>query len=119
VTATSWRRLLRALVAVLLLIAGTAGCSSDDPTVHRFVIPAGSGARADAGEVLLDVFPASLAARVGDRIVIVNEDDRTHVVGPFTVRENETLDYRFAEPGRYQGDCTVHGDGHAAVIEVT
>jgi plastocyanin len=112
------------LVGVSLLAVALSGDEGDGElarharATHTFVVPAGAGERADRGEVLLDVFPDRLDAFVGDRIVITNADDRLHVLGPFSIRPGETIDYEFTEPGTFRGACTIHGINAEAVIEV-
>lgn len=87
-------------------IAGDASAAAD----YNFMIPAGSGARIDAGEQL-EIIPAELVVRVGESIRIVNEDDRGHVVGIFYVGAGETLVQSFTSPGELSGDCSVHPSG--------
>lgn len=91
--------------------------SEDGPSEYRVVVPAGTGTRLDAGEdvVLVD---ADLRLSVNDTFVVENRDDRTHEVGPFTVRPGETLRHTFTTPGRYEGACTIHPSG-SVVITVT
>ncbi|MEZ5261580.1 MAG: hypothetical protein R2755_07360 [Acidimicrobiales bacterium] len=111
------------VVAVLsaVLAAGCGGSAGPDglraeradaatEAALEVVIPAGTGLRMDAGEQV-DLLPAALQFHVGDVLRIVNDDDRTHVVGPFSVLPGETLTQRFSAPGVYQGSCTVHPDG--------
>lgn len=78
-------------------------------------VPAGAGARLDAGEPL-SLVPSPLELRVGDRLVVRNQDDRVHVLGPFTVRPGETLTHTFDDPGRFVGACTVHPSGELAIV---
>jgi plastocyanin len=107
--------------AVLLGAGGIGACAGDDggPGVEAvsaveadwaFTIPAGSGGRIDAGEVVA-ILPAEMDVRVGQVIRIVNEDDRGHLVGPFFVGAGETLVQRFSSPGEFVGECTVHPSG--------
>ena len=87
-------------------IAGDASIAAN----YEFVIPAGSGARIDAGEQL-EIIPAELEVVVGESIRIVNEDDRGHVVGIFYVGAGETLIQSFTSAGELSGDCSVHPSG--------
>lgn len=108
-----------ALTAMVLISGdGDDAPPRRDATTLTYTIPVGSGARVDRGEVLYDVFPHVLDAVVGDRLIVVNQDDRTHLIGPFTVRAGETLDYVLREPGTYRGVCTLHGAGEEAIIIV-
>jgi plastocyanin len=113
------------LAAALLLVAGACGgeggfgtstAGPDTAADLSYVIPAGAGAALDAGEPL-EVLPPRLEVSVGDVIEIENEDDRGHLVGPFFVGAGETLRQRFASPGEFVGECTVHPSGQI-VVEV-
>ncbi|MCX7619289.1 MAG: hypothetical protein N2037_00415 [Acidimicrobiales bacterium] len=102
---------LLAGAAVLIVLVGVTALivasSRSDPAVYRFVVPPGTGARIDAGETI-ELIPTSLDVRVGDELIVENQDDRNHVVGPFTVAAGETLQHSFSRPGVYEGFCTVH-----------
>lgn len=96
-----------AAIAVGAILLGTGG---DDPETTTVVIPAGTGERRDAGEDV-ELVPQTSYYEVGDRFVIVNEDDRLHTVGPFTARPGETFEYTFEEPGVLEGICTLRESG--------
>lgn len=112
-----------ALAATVGLPLTVAGCGSnepsrpginaageDTPADHEYVIPAGTGARIDAGE-RIEIIPAELEVRVGEVLQIVNEDDRGHVIGAFYVAASETLRQTFSSPGELSGECSVHPSG--------
>ena len=116
-------RAIRLSAIVVALVLVTAACSSDSrsgPLVvddaiatefdFDYLIPAGTGLRFDAGEVI-EILPGELTVSVGQVLRIVNEDDRDHLVGPFFVGAGETLTQRFSTPGNFQGLCTVHTSG--------
>jgi plastocyanin len=75
-----------------------------------YLIPAGTGARLDAGE-RVEIIPAELEVKVGQVIRIVNEDDRGHIIGAFFVAAGETLRQTFSSPGVLAGECSVHPSG--------
>lgn len=77
---------------------------------HDYLIPAGTGARIDGGEVI-DILPAELVMTVGETIRIVNNDDRGHTVGVFYVGPGEELRQTFTAPGELSGECSVHSSG--------
>lgn len=124
------RRLhVAAVASALLLSLSACGSESAKPAEFsassativgradfEYTIPLGSAQRADAGEHLL-IFPSRLQARVGQTIRIVNQDDRTHIVGPFSVGPGQTLTQRFASAGTFEGECTTHPDS-PFVLEV-
>jgi plastocyanin len=118
----------RALLLAVLAAAVLAGCgggeeslvAEDDSTAapdYRFVIPPGAGEALDRGEPL-EILPGEMQVTVGEIIEIVNEDDRGHLAGPFFVGAGETLRQRFASPGEFVGECTVHPSGQL-VLEVS
>lgn len=110
------RAIVLALVGLMLV-----GCSSEPDSLfaddgsseqadYLFTIPVGSGEALDRGEPL-EILPGELEVTVGEVIVIVNQDDRGHLVGPFFVGAGETLRQRFSSPGTFIGECTVHPSG--------
>ncbi len=96
---------------IALMVVG----SPREPVEHRFVVPAGTGAALDRGEAVA-ILPASVQLRVRDRLVIENLDDRTHLVGPFSVRAGETLVHEFSRPGRFVGACSIHPSGEVEIV---
>jgi len=104
--------LLVAVAALVLggVVVGVSVLGADDPPrTYRYVIPQGTSLRQAFGERLA-VMPSRLDLHVGDRLVIVNEDDQIHVAGPFSVRPGETFRYRFTSKGIFQGVCTFNGE---------
>ena len=107
------------LVAVILgLVAVACGGSEDagpeEPT-YSFIIPAGSGDRIDAGETL-DILPRELVAQLDETVIIVNEDDEAHILGPWFVGPGETLRQRFTTEGVFEDSCSVHPSGRFTVV---
>jgi len=98
-------------LAVLILPVTMFVALSRDSGPQEIVIevPAGTGARIDAGEPV-QLMDTELAVSVGDRLVVRNLDDRLHTVGPFTVRAGETLDQEFRQPGVLEGACSINPD---------
>ena len=116
----SLRRIIGLLVASVAIVAAAAGCGGDDdagpeePT-FSFVIPAGSSELINRGE-LLEILPRELVAQRNDTIIITNEDDEPHFLGPWFLGPRETLRQRFVEVGVFEGECTVHPSGEFTVI---
>lgn len=108
---------IAAITIVVALNLDSGGTRRPIATLS-YVVPAGTGAEVDLGRTRNGIFPEYLEVQVGDTIVIRNDDARSHVLGPFTVRAGETLTYEFQEVGTYRGACTVHGPGHEAIIRV-
>lgn len=102
------------LFIVLLAPDGQRASKPSEPSkqggrTHSFVVPAGTGERLDRGENV-EIVPRTLEVKVGDSLVIRNEDSRTHTVGPVVVRAGETAEQNFTRPGVVEGECTVHPD---------
>jgi plastocyanin len=109
------------LVAVLLA-AVLGGCGTDrsgaliEPADdsgtadYSYVIPEGTAERIAGGEPIA-ILPAALDVRVGETIRIVNNDTEGHFVGIFFVGAGETVTQRFASPGEFAGECSVHPSG--------
>ena len=114
------RRLVWLAVALVALMSGA--CSSDRSEAllepgsaeaaadYAYVIPDGTADRIAAGEPIA-ILPAALDVAVGEVIRIVNEDTEGHFVGIFFVGAGETVTQRFASPGEFVGNCTVHPSG--------
>ena len=84
---------------------------------HQFVVPAGTGATLDAGGTVA-ILPRDLEVRVGDRIVVLNEDTRAHAVGPWTVPAGDTFRFRFKAVGRYDSHGSLHSGGGRFFLDV-
>jgi len=106
--------------AVALVLVGTLAMTGTAVTVvrdrnpaaadFRYEIPLGTGNRVDAGEEVA-IVPSELRVRPGDRLTIVNDDERLHDLGVFTVRPGETASFVFPSPGVFLGACSVHPAG--------
>ena len=104
---------LLALAAGFLVVVLT---QSPDERIGEYtvVIPAGTAARVDRGEDV-ELMPADLSLRKGTTFVVVNQDDRLHDVGPFTVRAGETIRHQFRSTGTYIGNCTLRPSGQVQI----
>ena len=107
-----------ALLAVPIAIVAVIAFAGDgaEPVQYVIDVPAGTGERLDAGENIL-LMPPVLELNVGDQLLVNNEDDRIHTVGPFTVRPGESLVQVFGEAGVIEGACTLNpGQGVKIVV---
>jgi hypothetical protein len=117
------RLVLVALGALVVLGAGalTLVLTRDSPLPagvdNAFVVPAGTATTLDAGGSV-NILPRDLEVRVGDRIVVANEDTRNHAVGPWTVPAGDTFTFRFKAVGRYDSHCSLHQGGGRFFIDV-
>ncbi len=97
------------LTVTIVTQSGTRGSK-----IFEYTVPNGTGARIEAGEQLY-VFPARLDVKVGDQMVIRNDDVRVAEVGPYLVDRNSTLTQTFTSPGTIQGFCSIHPSGEVTI----
>lgn len=111
-----WRLLVAAGTAVValvvLLLVSLPGLGSE--TIEVEVAP-GTAQRLAAGEEV-DLLPRTLEVSVGDRLEIVNRDEVTHEVGPYTVAAGQTLRQTFTSVGTLEGACTLHPSGSITIV---
>jgi len=114
-------RLGRTAVIVAVALLATVGAfvagvvllgSSNEVTI---TIPAGTGAAVAAGEDV-DAVPSLIEVSVGDTLVLVNDDSRPHVVGPWTVLPGAEFRYSFAEAQDFSGACSAHPDNTVRIV---
>lgn len=111
-----WRTALLGLVlvaSVTALVLAVQGQRSSE--VIRVEVAAGTADRIEAGEQV-ELLPPTLEVSVGDRLEIVNDDDVTHQVGPYTVAPSQTLRQSFTSPGTLEGACTLHPSGAIRIV---
>lgn len=118
-------RVAGARLVLALALAATsvvASCESNDTvvvqptgTVLNFLIPAGTAGRIARGE-FVDVIPTMIYARVGDEIVIENQDTFAHVVGPFSLRPGERVRHMWSEAGTIEGECSTHLSDRVTIV---
>lgn len=115
------------IVAALVAVVALWGVVGDDGesapvrpvgTTYTYVIPAGTAQKMANNQFVDDILPEFVNLKVGDSIVVDNQDSATHTFGPITVRANETTSTDFINPGIYFGLCTV-GTHDSITIQVT
>lgn len=121
----SWSRVggraplvLTALAATLLLTVLAGGCGDTTPAapaVVEVVVPEGTAARLRSGEDVV-VMPERLDLRVGQTLVIRNEDVEDASVGPYSVAAGETLSVRYGQPGRFEGTCPLSENDRYEIV---
>jgi hypothetical protein len=110
-------RLLAWALVVLASAGAVTGCGEDRQSqTVEVVVPAGTQDRLDAGETV-DVMPARIELRVGDTLLMRNEDDVDQAVGPYFVSAGGELSLTYSVAGRYEGYCPLSGtDGYEIVV---
>ncbi|MEY3453651.1 MAG: hypothetical protein RL574_1389 [Actinomycetota bacterium] len=105
------------LAAPLLVSCNGTTSSVVTPTgvVANYLVPAGTAGRIARGE-FVDVMPTLLYVRVGDVIVIDNQDTFVHTIGPFTLRPGEQLRHMWTAPGTIVGRCSTHLSDRVKIV---
>lgn len=82
-----------------------------------FVIPPGTAARLKAGEPFT-VLPSPIHLTVGvrDVLVLTNDDDAIHQVGPIILGSRQTYRIPFRRPGQFQYACSLHAAGTLTLV---
>lgn len=113
------------LTAVLAVTLATA-CGGDSRAAKsetrkgktvELVVPDGTAARMKLGESVV-VMPARLELRVGDTLLIRNEDSVDQSVGPYYVKAGGKISLTYGKAGRFEGYCPV-SEGQHYVLVVT
>lgn len=108
-------------VAVLALALGTTSWAAFAPLpasrALTFVIPPGTALRLKAGEPL-SVLPSPIHLTVGvrDTLVLTNDDDVIHQLGPVILGPRQTYRIPFRKPGRFQYACSLHATGSLTLV---
>jgi hypothetical protein len=111
-----------AIVAGFGIVVAALGWAAFAPMPERgaaltFVIPPGTAERLQAGEPLT-VLPSPIHLTVGvrDVLVITNDDDVIHQVGPIILGSHQTYRIPFRKPGRFQYACSLHAAGTLSLV---
>ena len=109
-----------AAVVTLALVAAAWAAFAPLATGSReltFVIPPGTAAHLKAGTPLT-VLPSPVRLTVGvrDVLVITNDDEVTHQVGPIILGSRQTYRIPFRRPGRFQYACSLHAAGTLTLL---
>ena len=105
------------LAPVLLMSCNDTDSTVVTPTgvVDNYLVPAGTAGRIARGE-FVDVIPTLLYVKLGDVIVIDNQDTFVHTVGPFTLRPGERLRHMWSERGTIVGRCSTHLSDRVTIV---
>lgn len=79
------------------------------PADFEYVIPPGTAELIEQG-IDVEIMPAALQVRVGQSLRIVNRDDRSHLIGPFSIAAGQTVTQTFVSVGRLEGTCSIQPD---------
>jgi hypothetical protein len=109
-----------ATVVVLTLAAAAWAAFAPLPTSSRelaYVIPPGTAARVKAGAPLT-VLPSPIHLTVGirDTLVLTNDDEVIHQLGPVILGPRQTYRIPFRRPGRFQYACSLHAAGTLTLV---
>lgn len=84
------------------------------PQQMELVIPPGTARRVAAGEAIPSI-PAHWSFMVGDVLLLRNEDETAHQVGPFWVPAGTTARIPFERPSTVSFACTIHPSRYIGV----
>ena len=105
---------LAAIIVAAALLALTQ-LGGHEAREVAFVVPPGTAERLAAGETV-SVLPSTILLRVGDTLVIRNDDTAAVQVGPFRVDPGQRLAHQYRNPGTYELECSVHADGTLRIV---
>lgn len=104
-----------AAVVVLTLAAVAWAAFAPLPATSReltYVIPPGTAARTKAGTPISVLpSPVHLTLGVRDTLVLTNDDEVIHQIGPVILGPRQTYRIPFRKPGRFQYACSLHAAG--------
>jgi hypothetical protein len=108
---------LAVLASVMTMSCATTQTSVVTPTgvVQNYLVPAGTAGRIARGE-FVDVMPTLLYVKVGDVIVIDNQDTFMHTIGPFSLRPGEQIRHMWIERGTIVGRCSTHLSDRVTIV---
>ena len=104
-----------AALVVLALAAGAWAAFAPLSTSSRevtYVIPPGTAARVKTGTPITVLpSPVHLTLGVRDTLVLTNDDEVIHQLGPVILGSRQTYRIPFRQPGRFQYACSLHAAG--------
>lgn len=117
-SAAIWRRLLISLgvgLALAWVISEAAfqllNGGDRAPQRIELVIPAGTAARVDAGE-MVSLLPPDMTFFVGDVLLVKNEDSAIHQLGPTWAPPGETVSIALQRADRYAYTCSFQSSSY-------
>jgi len=94
-------------VAGVLAVLTLSACGGDSTArTIEIVVPAGTQELLDAGEKVA-VMPDRIELRVGDTLVLRNEDSVRQLVGPYLVDAEDERQFSWGSPGTFWGYCAL------------
>lgn len=84
----------------------TESVSNAQSADFEYVIAPGTAVRIESG-ASVQILPPVLTAHVGQTLRIVNNDDRSHLIGPFSIAAGQTLTQTFVSIGQLVGECSI------------
>ncbi len=84
------------------------------PQQMELIIPLGTAQRVAAGEAVPSI-PADWSFVVGDVLLVRNEDEMAHQLGPFWIPAGTTAKIPFKSPSSVSFACTIHPSKYIGV----
>ena len=108
-----------AVVTLALAAAAWAAFAPLSTTSREltYVIPPGTAARAKAGAPITVLpSPVHLTLGIRDTLVLTNDDEVIHQLGPVILGSRQTYRIPFRQPGRFQYACSLHSAGTLTLV---
>ena len=105
------------LGAAALLLSASAGTSGQPGDARRILItiPPGTASNVARGQPARSV-PTHISARVGDTLLLVNDDTADHMLGPFYISSHQTVSVPLQRAGTYRGTCVLQPNHHFTIV---
>lgn len=84
----------------------TKSASTTRSADYEYVIDPGTATRIESGESV-EILPPVLTVHIGQTLRIINNDDRSHLIGPFSIAAGQTLAQTFVSVGTLDGACSI------------
>jgi len=84
----------------------TESASNTRPADFEYVIAPGTAARIESG-ASVEILPPVLTVHIGQTLRIINNDNRSHLIGPFSIAAGQTLTQTFVSVGTLDGACSI------------
>lgn len=110
--------LIGAMLVAFVALVGFTLVRANEGTTYRYVIPEGASTKFASVQEIPGGPPQALSLRLGDTLVIQNDDVVAHTYGFLVLEPGEVGRHTFKTKGTFQGECTF-GAHKEVVITVT
>ena len=111
----TWAMIIAGLTTSAIIAVVVIMLALPDAQTVTFEIPGGTAERIRNGEDIR-ILPPTVEMKVGDKLILINDDVELHMVGPYSVRPGERFEVKFTKAGKYPGTCTVNKSGQSEIV---